>query len=71
MHAESRICLGKLRMSTCEGPAEDRTHHPFFRPRHQKRHAWGDAAHVCAKGAPTPGMAQGAYCAPTFAMVFY
>lgn len=32
MHAESRICLGKLRMSTCEGPAEDRGRHPppFF-----------------------------------------
>lgn len=48
MHAGSRICLGKLRMSTCKGPAEDRV--TLFRSRHQKRHASRRATATCASG---------------------
>ena len=61
MHAGSRICLGKLRMSTCEGRAEDRAKPPFFPcspspliSPPEKRGTRGVTGHVRVEGLHTP-----------------
>lgn len=72
MHAGSRICLGKLRMSTCEGPAEDRARLPFvdLATRNGTRRVTG----TCVPRVHRPcrrARCLHAYCALTFATVFY
>lgn len=55
MHAGSRICLGKLRMSTCEGPVEDCAP-PFFDPR--TRNARVSRPARVHRGCTTPRLAR-------------